>query len=128
MNAVECSIGGQFFETRRFNMLRYEGTFFHALLGSERWSPDSEGAYFIDVSPELFEFIMEHMRGNTINVDDLSEASIAKLKALFEFFQIPLPAQLTARTSNRPGYNENDPRCHRLTIQSGELKLIDRAE
>lgn len=121
-------IGGKLFETRRFNLLRYEGTYFHSLLGSDRWKPDNEGAYFIDISPELFEFVMEHMRGNNINVDDLSKASLTKLKELFDYFQIPLPSALISRTSPGPAGvrpHFHDPRLR--LVKAGEVKMIDKA-
>ncbi|RHY43676.1 hypothetical protein DYB30_014157 [Aphanomyces astaci] len=42
-NIVTLDVGGTIFKTSKANLLRVEGSYFHALLGSGQWKPDSPG-------------------------------------------------------------------------------------
>jgi len=47
-SAVELNVGGQRFATSKANLMRFEGSYFTALLGGGHWRPDAGEAFFID--------------------------------------------------------------------------------
>lgn len=87
---VNLNVGGRAFTTSRENLLRWEGTYFHALLGSGEWQPCSDGAYFIDRDPDLFSRVMSSMRsGKPIDLGLLSEAQISDICTEVDYYQLP---------------------------------------
>ncbi|KAF0688990.1 hypothetical protein As57867_019437, partial [Aphanomyces stellatus] len=46
---VTLNVGGSLFTTSKETLLRVEGSYFHAMLGSGHWQPDSGNDYFLDL-------------------------------------------------------------------------------
>lgn len=42
--------------------MKYENSFFYAMIGSRKWKPDDDGVYFVDRDPSYFHYFMEYMR------------------------------------------------------------------
>lgn len=86
---VDLNVGGRTFATAKNTLLRTEGSYFHALLGSGHWEPCAEGAYFIDRSPELFGTIMDSLRsGEALDLEGFSERQASKLTAELDYYQL----------------------------------------
>lgn len=87
---IDINVGGRVFATTKATLLGWEASYFHALLGSGRWEPCGDGAYFIDRSPQLFERVMEALRtGEPVDMEGLSEKQAARLREECDYFQLP---------------------------------------
>jgi hypothetical protein len=40
---ITLNVGGKVFQTAKANLLRFENTYFHAMLGSGQWKPEEDG-------------------------------------------------------------------------------------
>lgn len=82
------NVGGRTFATAKENLLRWEGTYFHALLGGGKWQPCDDGTYFIDRDPDLFGRIMASFRtGKVVDLTGVPDAE--QLRAELDYFQLP---------------------------------------
>lgn len=88
---IELNIGGKIFATTKATLMRWESTYFHAMLGSCAWEPcHGESCYFIDRSPSHFERIMEALRsGESVDAEGLTERQAARLAEECDYFQLP---------------------------------------
>ena len=41
---IKLDIGGKIFATQKTNLLKFEGSYFHAMLSSGHWQPNEEGS------------------------------------------------------------------------------------
>ncbi len=65
-NTVMLDVDGTTFKTAKDTLLRVEGSYFHVLLGSVQWHPDTCGnAYFLDLDPYLFRHVLASLRNGT---------------------------------------------------------------
>lgn len=103
---VRLNVGGRMFETMRSHLLRAEGSFFHAMLASGQWTPDEQGAYFLDMNPAYFDNILDFLRDGDICTDDLSKTGLARLRELFDYFLLPCPDSLSSTTNNPNSSNK----------------------
>jgi len=78
-------------EDKKESLLRIPNTYFHALLGSGKWQPDSEGTYFVDRSPKFFDRILEFMRSGKMDFYGLDDHSLEKLQEDCDYYQIAIP-------------------------------------
>lgn len=86
---IELNVGGRVFATTRATLMRWENTYFHAMLGSA-WEPCHSGCYFIDRNPSHFERIIEAMRsGESVDAEGLTERQAARLAEECDYFQLP---------------------------------------
>jgi len=88
---INLKIGGPIFTTSKSTLLKFEGSYFHTLLGSDRWKPEEDGCYFVDRSPEYFKYLMEYMRTGTLETEGLSQKDIDHIHSDFDYYQVPLP-------------------------------------
>jgi hypothetical protein len=96
---VRLNVGGRTFETAKSNLLRFDSTYFQAMLSSGFWQPDSgSGAYFIDASPRYFDHVMDLLRGEALMLDGCTRGEAVKIRSLLEYFHLPCPDALLALT------------------------------
>jgi hypothetical protein len=89
---IKLDVGGKLFATSKENLLRFEGSYFHAMLASGQWEPDAEdGAYFIDMDPEGFDRILSYLRTGELSFECLNSHEIKQLRKSMDYLQIPLP-------------------------------------
>jgi len=88
---VKLNVGGRAFTASRATLLRWEGTYFHALLGSGQWEPcGDDGAYFIDRDAGPFEAIMTSLRsGEPIDFSGLRPSERKRLQDECNYYQLP---------------------------------------
>lgn len=118
---IKLNVGGALFETSRSSLLRFQGTYFSALLGQGTWQPDATGrdspllvlyfpahligrflagSYFIDRDPTHFDRILDYMRTGKLAINGLSVADKKRLLDHLDYLQIPSPENLDVRTSS----------------------------
>lgn len=83
---IKLNLRGRTFETVKDNLLRIEGTYFHAMLSSGVWTPLEDGAYFIDRPPEAFERILEFLSSGRMSYAGLNEYEVECLEANLDYF------------------------------------------
>ncbi|CAK4474150.1 unnamed protein product [Aphanomyces euteiches] len=87
---VTLDVGGMIFKTSKENLLRDEGSYFHALLGSGLWKPDcGSDAYFLDLpGAHHFHRIMDYLRTGVLSYSGLSEFDVAQLQSNLEYLNL----------------------------------------
>ncbi|ETV79853.1 hypothetical protein H257_07067 [Aphanomyces astaci] len=69
-------------------LLRGEGTYFHALLGSGRWKPDGD-PNFLDLDPLLFRRVLIFLRtGKLMSLDGLTSVERDEFSAMLEYLKL----------------------------------------
>lgn len=81
---IKLDVGGQLFTASKETFLKFEGSFFFAMLSSGRWEPDEDGAYFIDRSPTYFPYVIDYLR--TGSQDVLTGLSKVELDRVYTEF------------------------------------------
>ncbi len=98
-NNIKLYVGGQLFMASKETFLKFEGSFFFAMLSSGRWEPDEDGAYFIDRSPKYFPYVIDYLRTGSFDVfTKLSRVELQCMETEFDFYQIDFPRQSTPST------------------------------
>ena len=46
---IKFDVGGKIFATYKATLLRFDGTFFHAMLASDQWEPDEDGEFYLSI-------------------------------------------------------------------------------
>lgn len=92
---IKLDVGGKIFATSKTSLLRFEGSYFHALISSGHWEPDEDGAYFIDRNPKNFDVIIDYMRDGVLRLDRVEPSRQADLLAELDYYQLPLPSDKT---------------------------------
>ncbi len=118
---IRIDVGGQLCTASKETFLKFEDSFFFAMLSSGLWEPDEDGTYFIDRSPTYFPYVIDYLRtGSPVSMSKLSKVELQCVKTEFDFYQIdfPLPSTHLALKKNirfrtRPKYE----------LQSSESKL-----
>jgi len=87
---ISLNVGGQMFAVAKETLL-VPNTFFHAMLGSNNWTPDSDGSYFIDRDPCLFVHVLNFMRTGQCNFHSLATSQFKFLQIEFDFFRVEVP-------------------------------------
>lgn len=64
---IKLDVGGKIFCISRSHLVNANASFFQAMLESDEWKPDSDGAYFIDRSPKHFDRVLNHLRLGTMS-------------------------------------------------------------
>jgi len=96
---VSFNVGGRIFTASEDTFLRWEGTYFHALLGGSCWKPDEDGTYFVDRDPEHFERIMKALRsGRPVDPAGLTAEQIEQLGIEQDYYQLPPLAKIQSIT------------------------------
>lgn len=85
---VKLDVGGKIFCISKPHLLSVEGSYFHAMLGSGQWNPDSDGAYFIDRDPRHFERVLDYLRTGKISFTGLRSDQINLLTETLDYMQL----------------------------------------
>jgi len=88
---ITLDVGGKKFSCAKSTLLRFEGTYFHAMLTSDHWQPDEDGSYFIDRNPKYFGLILDYLRTGEIDLQHLESHEITKVEKDFDYFQLKFP-------------------------------------
>ncbi|RLO04494.1 hypothetical protein DYB28_012027 [Aphanomyces astaci] len=94
---VTLDVGDTIFKTSKDTLVRVKGSYFHVLLGSGLWTPDSGGdAYFLDLDPTLFRRALMFMRtGTAMSTDGLTTIERHEFYAMMEYLNLTeAPTQL----------------------------------
>lgn len=88
-NMVKLNVGGKIFCISKTHLLSVEGTYFHAMLGSGHWKPETDdGAYFIDRNPKQFDRVLDYLRTGELSFKGLRPDQSHRLKTTLDYLQI----------------------------------------
>ncbi|ETW07372.1 hypothetical protein H310_01907 [Aphanomyces invadans] len=88
-NVVALDVGGTVFKTSKDTLLRVEGSYFHALLGSGHWKPDSPGeAYFLDLDPNVFHRVLVFLRTGKVSMEGMTTVDRGEFKSMMEYLKL----------------------------------------
>lgn len=85
---IKLDVGGRIFATAKANLLRFEGSYFHAMLASGHWKPDSDGAYFIDLNPKHFDRVLDYLRTGELSLAGLRPDQVQQLRKTLDYLQL----------------------------------------
>ncbi|KAG9400119.1 hypothetical protein AC1031_011029 [Aphanomyces cochlioides] len=92
-NIITLDVGGTIFKTSKETLLRFEGSYFHALLGSGQWKPDSPNeAFFLDVDAGYFGRILRYLRTGELSFHGLCSLERDELKTTLEYLSLTDPS------------------------------------
>lgn len=95
---ISLNVGGHVFTTSKETLLRFDETYFCALLGSDAWT-EEDGTYFIDRSPVCFDRILAALRyGEPIDYSGLSSKQAEQLRVERDYYQLPSWVDATLMT------------------------------
>ncbi|KAF0709532.1 Aste57867_5885 [Aphanomyces stellatus] len=93
---ITLDVGGTLFKTAKATLLRVEGSYFHAMLGSGLWTPDAvTNAYFLDLDATHFNRVMGFLRSGELSFAGLNEWECRELGAVFDYLKLPIPSEAT---------------------------------
>lgn len=87
---IKLNVGGKIFCIGKSQLLSVQGSYFHAMLGSGLWEPDSDGAYFIDRNSKNFDRVLDYLRTGKFSFLGLRLDQIRMLQETLDYLQIPL--------------------------------------
>ncbi|OQR94030.1 nuclear pore glycoprotein [Thraustotheca clavata] len=113
-STIRLNVGGTIFETAKSTLVKFPGTYFHAMLSNDSWSPRADdGAYFIDLDSKYFEYALDALRQGKLNTTGLSHFSKQQLQTILNYLQMEsLPTVYGCNsTSNDSDDNEEVQYC-----------------
>ncbi|KAH3755976.1 hypothetical protein Pelo_12229 [Pelomyxa schiedti] len=89
--SVRLDVGGQSFATTMCTLTSVEGSFFHAMFASGRFTPvpQKDGSYFIDRDSTVFRHVLNYLRGQQLNLHRLALGDLEQLADDAAFFGLP---------------------------------------
>ena len=89
-NVVTINVGGRLFTTRLSTLTKL--VYFENLFGKnfKRVDKDYQGHIFIDRDPEYFNYILNYLRGDNLELDNESGFRLERIRAEFDFFNISI--------------------------------------
>ncbi|KAF0684027.1 Aste57867_23948 [Aphanomyces stellatus] len=89
--AITLDVGGTLFKTSKSTLLRFDGSYFHALLGSGRWQPDdlAHKTFFLDLDPTAFHHVLRFLRTGELFLDDLSASDRFHVQHCLDYLYLP---------------------------------------
>lgn len=84
---IRLNIGGMLFCVAKETLL-VPGSFFHAMLGSDRWKPDNDSEYFVDRDPILFPYVLTYLRTGAWKIGSLTREERKDLVEEADFYQL----------------------------------------
>jgi hypothetical protein len=91
---VTLDVGGRLFATFKGTLMKYEHSYFYALLNSGNFLPGADGSYFIDRSPKHFELIMDYLRTGELYTKELKSREIEELEKELDYYLLQIAAPL----------------------------------
>lgn len=98
------NVGGTRYSAFKSTLLSIEGSYFSAMLSSDRWKPDdkgndgddayTKGEYFINRDSTHFHRILNYLRSGTLSVDGMAIYEIKDLRTELDYYQIPDPSEV----------------------------------
>ncbi|CAK4144269.1 unnamed protein product [Aphanomyces euteiches] len=90
-NVITLDVGGTIYKATKETLLRFEGSYFHALLGSGRWNPDSsDGAYYLDLNGGVpFQRVMVYLRSGEMSFAGLNGWESRQVESILEYLKLP---------------------------------------
>ncbi|KAF0711936.1 Aste57867_4958 [Aphanomyces stellatus] len=92
---VTLNVGGSLFTTSKETLLRVEGSYFHAMLGSGHWKPDYGNAYFLDLHDPMFDRVLTFLCTNKLWLDGLTKFEETELRTSMKYLQLACPFALS---------------------------------
>ncbi|ETW02819.1 hypothetical protein, variant [Aphanomyces invadans] len=88
-SVVKLNVGGRIFALPKDTLLKYEGSYFHAMLSQSKWKPDLDNdAYFIDADPTLFEYVMTYLREGDLSCEGLPPLKKQRLMKTLDYLNL----------------------------------------
>ncbi|KAG9403856.1 hypothetical protein AC1031_005349 [Aphanomyces cochlioides] len=88
-SVIKLNVGGRLFAIPRDTLLKYEGSYFHAMLSQNHWKPDLDNdAYFIDADPTLFEYVMAYLREGDLSCEGLPPLKKQRLMKTLDYLNL----------------------------------------
>eukprot|EP01118_Nematostelium_gracile_P004928 TRINITY_DN1587_c0_g1_i2.p1 TRINITY_DN1587_c0_g1~~TRINITY_DN1587_c0_g1_i2.p1 ORF type:complete len:312 (-),score=76.28 TRINITY_DN1587_c0_g1_i2:114-1049(-) len=87
-NQIDLNVGGMRLSASKSTLLAIEGSYFHAMLSSDRWKPNNKGEYFIDRDFTHFPRILNYLRTGELELKGLDEIEMEKLNGELDYYQI----------------------------------------
>jgi len=109
---IKLDVGGEIFLTA-LSTLRKAGGFLRArFCGDWKQHRQSNGSYFIDRDPQLFELVVKYIRTGELEWEEMSVAEWKRLKLEAEFFNLgSLADRLTDKLAPEPDLSWIDNNC-----------------
>ena len=91
---ISINVGGRKYQTSPETLRAESGLFRHQLSDCFTWTPESDGSYFLDADPELFEHLLRFMRRPDVfplfytKSNGFDYGLYSRLEAEAEYFQI----------------------------------------
>eukprot|EP00931_Biecheleriopsis_adriatica_P030082 TRINITY_DN17750_c0_g2_i1.p1 TRINITY_DN17750_c0_g2~~TRINITY_DN17750_c0_g2_i1.p1 ORF type:complete len:332 (+),score=79.77 TRINITY_DN17750_c0_g2_i1:81-1076(+) len=86
---VKLDVGGRIFSTAKSTLLKFEGTYFHALLSSGEFQPEDGNSYFIDRDPTFFNRILASLRsGKQVDKSGLPPPQVSALEEEMDYYMM----------------------------------------
>jgi hypothetical protein len=94
---VTLDVGGKIFATSKGTLMRFEDSYFYAMLNSGNFLPGPDGAYFIDRDPTHFPLIMAYLRTGELYTKELKSRELQELEKELDYYllQIASPSKST---------------------------------
>jgi hypothetical protein len=91
---VTLDVGGRIFSTSKGILMKYEHSYFYALLNSGNFLPGPDGTYFIDRSPTHFPLIMDYLRTGELFKMGLKSWEIQEFEKELDYYMLQIAAPL----------------------------------
>eukprot|EP01118_Nematostelium_gracile_P003163 TRINITY_DN1359_c0_g1_i1.p1 TRINITY_DN1359_c0_g1~~TRINITY_DN1359_c0_g1_i1.p1 ORF type:complete len:254 (+),score=40.83 TRINITY_DN1359_c0_g1_i1:113-763(+) len=86
---IDLNVGGTRVSTSKETLLSVEGTYFYAMLASDKWKPNGKGEYFIDRNPKYFFRIIDYLKTGKLRMEDLNISEREEFDRELDYYQIP---------------------------------------
>lgn len=94
---IKLNIGGSIFCASRATLTSGDNYFSRLLEGGLKGS-FRDGAYFVDRSPKVFQFVLDLMRG--CDNFNLTDAQLSALRTACDYYQVPIPEKLIKKSDD----------------------------
>ena len=92
---IRLDVGGTMFATTKSTLTRITDSFFAAMFGGRfALKPEEDGSFFIDRDPFVFRHVLNFLRGESVKLEQLSQAEREALVRDAVFYQIAELAEL----------------------------------
>jgi len=96
---ITLDIGGTKFSTTLHNLKNQKSLYFSTMFsGAIAFQPCDDGSYFIDRNPEFFPLILDYVRGEELDSEDLSSKEIKQILKEAQFYHCIELEQLLTQT------------------------------